>query len=274
MSVIVVGKNSFLAGGLRENPKASEWVFLSHEEALEPNRLDNADVLINFALHPSFLKDPYDRNKDLDTKLASILPKECQYIALSSRMVYGPPIKKDEGLEESGPYNPQNAYGENKLAIEKSLQGLVAQDKLTILRLSNIFGFEPGRHTFFGAALKNLHTNKAITFDIAEDCVRDFLPRDKFTEYLIQIAKSPQPGIFNVGCGYGVECGQIANWIIEGYGEGRIIVTDQSRKGEFFLNMKHTLTTYRLSPVTKDDIRQACIKCGQELKFNGLAQDA
>lgn len=267
MTVVAIGKNSFLAQGVRKNNFAKSWVFLSHDEVEDQKSVvQNASILVNFAFSPDLLKE--DRREDaetIDEKLAGLIAGDCHYISLSSRMVYGPG-DKDKGLKEDSPCLPETPYGRNKLYIENSLRNSIAPEKLTILRPSNIFDYEPGRHTFFGAALKNLRLHNTITFDIAADCVRDFLPLNIFAKYLEHIVQSPIAGTYNLGCGFGVTCGQIAAWIIEGYGHGEVVVTDQSRKGEFFLDMSKTLIAYGLDALSESDIRKACIACGHELK--------
>lgn len=267
MSVVAVGKNSFLAQSVRQHSRADKWIWLSHREAADAaETFKNATCVVNFAFSPELKNGEYDPGHDIDRTVAKQLPAAAHYIMLSTRMVYGA-AKRGRGLSEDDECLPANAYGRNKKIIEENLKRSLPPEKLTILRPSNIFGYEPGRRTFFGTALKNLAENKTIAFDIDPQCVRDFLPAHIFADYLYKIANRPAAGIFNLGCGFGVECGKIASWLIEGYGEGKIVVTDTSRKGEFFLNMEKTLSAYQLNETGEDDIRRACLECGRELRY-------
>ncbi len=268
MTIVAVGKNSYLAQSVREHAPADEWKWLSHDEAKNaPELLKSASCVINFAFAPELQKGDYDPQYDIDRIIAKQLPANTHYIMLSTRMIYG--AGKGKGFFEDDEPLPENAYGRNKAIIEENLKNSLPQEKLTILRLSNVFGYEPGRHTFFGIALKNLAIKRTVTFDIDPSCVRDFLPAHIFAGYLHKIANAPIGGTFNIGCGFGIQSGQIISWIMEGYGDGELVVTDTSRKGEFFLSMEKTLHAYHLEQASESDIREAAIACGQKLKsFN------
>ncbi|PZO87122.1 MAG: hypothetical protein DI626_04745 [Micavibrio aeruginosavorus] len=268
MTIVAVGKNSFLAQSVREFSPADKWIWLSHDEAKHtPEILNNASCVINFAFSPELQKGDYDPQYDIDRIIAKQLSTNVHYIMLSTRMVYG--AGRGKGFSEQDKPQPENTYGRNKAIIEENLKKSWPEEKLTILRLSNIFGYEPGRHTFFGIALKNLATKNAVTFNIDPSCMRDFLPAHIFADYVYKIACAPTGGIFNIGCGFGIQSGQVVSWIIEGYGRGELVVTDNSRKGEFFLSMEKTLSAYALKQASESDIREAAIACGKRLKsFN------
>lgn len=266
MTIVAVGKNSFLAQNIRHHADTSTWTWLTHKEALSaPNALHAASVLINFAFSPDLVKGPYDPLQDLDSHLAEMIQAQnTHFVMLGTRMVYGQP-SHTRGFREDDTLVPDNVYGRNKKIIEETLRDILPANRLTILRLSNVFGYEPGRSTFFGTALQNLALHKTITFDIAPDSIRDFLPARLFAERIDKIVRNPVSGTYNIGCGFGVECGDIARWIIEGYGDGELVVTGTSRKGEFYLDTGKAMRTFDLPPVTKEDILQACLDCGQRL---------
>lgn len=266
IDTVVVGKNSFLARQFKEHISPQNILFLSHNEALsQPQNLEMARVLVNFAFAPALSTDAYKTSLDIDTRLAQLAGKETRYVMISSRMVYGEAVNSLAFSEEMPP-SPTSCYGVNKLIVEGRLKEYVSPNNLTILRLSNVFGFEPQRKTFFGAALTNLHKYKRMRFDIAPESVRDFLPAAIFASYLDRILNEPTAGTFNIGSGLGISCLDITKWIIDGYGEGEAIFKSEERRGEFVLDTQHASKTFALLPVSKDDIRQSCIDCGRRLK--------
>ena len=165
MPIVVVGKNSFLANHIVGLESCRDWLFLTHQEALKSNDwIEKSDLVINFAFAPELMVDDYDPMLDIDTILAEKIEhkKSIHYIMLSTRTVYGHSIYENHILKESQIPKPFTAYGQSKLKIEQSLIDILGNKRLTILRLANIFGYEPARHTFFGRALKTLKEEKKI----------------------------------------------------------------------------------------------------------------
>jgi len=259
MTLIAVGKSSFLARAVAaKNPPG--WVFLSHEEALGDTRWTrDAACVVNFAFSPRLRTGNYEASEDIDSRLLALAP--AKYIMLSTRMVYGP---AGSALDETSAAQPSTPYGTNKLLVEQALQAK-AVDRVTILRLSNIFGHEYGRPTFFGHALTTLKDKGEIAFDMDPDQRRDFLSVWRFADMLLTVAESPHAGVFNLGSGIGTACGDIANWLIEGYGTGSLAVNDSGKKDEFRLDTAKLSKAYGLPAVTAEDIRQDCIAVGKNL---------
>jgi UDP-glucose 4-epimerase len=265
MSVVAVGKSSFIAGAIRErNPRG--WRFLSHEEALKDSRwAADARCVFNFALDPSFKSKGYDPDKDIDSRLAHIVAdRPVHYIMMSSRMVYGQGPDRF-GLTEDTPSAPTNIYGASKRATEKSLTSIVAPEKLTILRGANIFGLEHGRNSFFGRAMSSLVSDKRIVFDMDAESIRDFLSVWDLADALIAIAQKPVFGLYNLGSGFGTACGQIAAWLIEGYGAGELVARGEA-DDQYWLDMTLARKTYDLPLMTPARLRDNCLRCGRWLR--------
>lgn len=259
MTLIAVGKSSFLARAVAAK-KPPGWVFLSHEEALSDTTWTRgADCVVNFAFSPRLRSGNYEASEDIDSQLLALTP--AKYIMLSTRMVYGPAGGK---LDETNAPQPNTAYGTNKLLVEQALQAKAA-DRVTILRLSNIFGHEYGRSSFFGHALTTLKDKGEIVFDMNPAQQRDFLSVWRFADMLLAVAQNPVAGVFNVGSGIGTACGDIATWLIEGFGAGRLAVNDSGKRDEFHLDTAKLRNTYALPVVTAEDIRQDCIAVGKNL---------
>lgn len=251
MTIVAVGKSSFLARAVAEIAPGKDWIFLGHKEALaNTSWADKAQCVVNFAYAPG---------NEIDTRLAKLIKmKTAHYVMLSSRLVYGqgPDFF---GLKEGRSETPSNAYGTEKLVAEKAMASSLDKNRLTILRMGNVFGNEPGRKTFFGHALTGLKKSGKITFDMSPDSQRDFLPVSYCAQAIVKIAQAPKPGLFNLGSGFGTTCGEIAEWLIEGNGQGELVVTDNRKHDQFWLDMTKTRDTYKLPLVTREAIKDSVL---------------
>lgn len=255
MSTIIIGKNSFLASHLQKRDAAVEWEFLTHQQAFDrPNDLKNAEVIVNCAYHPDLYYGEYDADKDTDFAIASLIQNStAHYIMMSSRMVYGP-APYDLVINEDYELEPDSQYGKNKLIIEKTLQNILPPKRLTILRMSNIFGFEPDRPRFFGQMITSLKNEGVIRFDIAPESQRDFLSVWAWAGYIEQIIRAPEGGIFNISAGFGTTPQELADILIKEYGSGEVVYTDTSIEGQFILNVRKAMRTFELTPYTQMDL--------------------
>lgn len=264
MTIVVVGKNGLMGTEMQRHFSGTEWLFLSHSEALaDTTWTKTARCLINFAFSPALRVNDYDENEDIDSRLASLTQPHTHYIMMSSRTVYGPaPI--DSCLRESDKPAPQTPYAHNKLHIEQRLTDQL-KDRLTVLRGANVFGHEAGRKSFFGMALASLKNKGQIVFDMDPAVKRDFLAVWHVADALGRIAASPKPGLYNLGSGYGTPCRDIASWLIEGYGSGEMVSTSDELRDDFYLDMTKTKTAFKLPAVTPAMMRQDCVDCGRAL---------
>lgn len=262
MSVFVIGKSGLLGNALRDQ---AGWAFLSHREAFDDTGwVNRAGCIINCAFSPALRHGPYQETEDVDLALARIIgDRPCNYIMLSSRAVYGPSDAM-QSLSETDIPRPTNHYAKNKLHIENALQSLL-QERLTILRLSTMFGMELHRPSFFGIAMTGLLERGVITLDMNPAVERDFYAVRQFAEDLPVIAHAPRPGLYNLGSGVGTACGRIAEWLIEGFGRGTYTAGTEM-KDPFRLDMAKTRSAWPALPVmTPEDIREDTLRCGRWL---------
>lgn len=260
MSIFVIGKNGLLGQSLKIH---NGWNFLSHAEALSnPSWVSQASCVINCAFAPALRTDPYNEADDIDLTLARMIGTEkCHYIMISSRAAYGPCETPDQGWSEGDISHPQTHYAKNKLHIEQTLKSILG-NRLTILRLATMFGHELNRPSFFGIAMTGLKENNTITLDMHPDVPRDFYAVWRFAEAMSVIATTPKPGLYNLGSGHGTKCGDIARWLIAGYGQGHMTHTTD-HKDPFFLNMERTYAAWPDMPVTtQQDVREDVLHCG------------
>ena len=71
-------------------------------------------------------------------------------------------------------------------------------------------------------------------------------------------------GIFNVGCGFPVAAGDIAGWVIEGFGRGRVVSGSDEIRDAFFLNTSRLQDRTGLS-LSPDALRDRCREIGRRL---------
>lgn len=232
--ILVFARNSFLARQVISALPAGACVPVSHDAVERTDLLDGIATVISFALSPDLRRDDYDLDGDPDVRLAQrIGERPIRHVMLSTRKVYAPSARP---LSERDPLRPSDAYGRNKLRIEQRLRDLLG-DRLTVLRLGNIFGYERGRRTFLGLALDRLAGEGAIHFDMSPFVVRDFLPVERAADILADIARDPPGGVLNVGSGIGLATGRLALWILKGYGRGHLVIESPGEHDPFVLDV-------------------------------------
>jgi UDP-glucose 4-epimerase len=263
-SVLLVGKNSLIGSALiRSNSGQHAIEAVSHDANWDLLDWDRFDIVVNMACNPRYMREPYQQAFDFDRSLAErVRLTKCHYIMLSTRRVYGrsAPIPASELTITS----PDDNYGRNKLTTEQAVQSILG-DRCTILRVSNVFDFEPGRHTFFGIALGTLKQENKIVLDVSPFVSRDFVHVEDFAGMLLRIIDHAPVGILNVGSGRATEIGRIALWLLEGFGGGQLVVVDPTERDQFELDISRFEALFgRLIPVK--DIRARCIDIGRRLR--------
>jgi nucleoside-diphosphate-sugar epimerase len=170
-------------------------------------------------------------------------------------------------MTEQAKPQPSGFYATAKYMTEQELQSILGPH-LTILRLANICGFEWGRESFFGRMQATLKQQSRIVFDMHPDSIRDFLPVEDCANMIAAIARQPVPGIFNAGSGFGTSCCKVAEWLMEGYGSGKLEVENDNRNDQFWLDMSKTATTFNAPAIAPEALRQRCLSYGERLRQN------
>ena len=270
MSVAVVGPGSLTAGALRARPEAAGWRFVRWQDAVAGDDwLDGVATVVNCAYHPRLRRgEPYDPGLDVDLAIARRIARRdgTRLLMLSTRAVYGP-AGDDPVLREDRPPRPDRPYGVSKLETERALAALL-DDRLTVLRLSNVFGDEaiPGRGTFLGIALASLRARGAIALDIDPAVARDFVPVESVADAIARVVAAPRAGTFNVGAGVATPVGDVAGWLVEGFGSGRVEVLDRRRHDAFSMDIGAAVAAFGIAPVPPGAIRARCLAIGRSLR--------
>lgn len=261
MKVVLVGKNSFLARLFRARTKLLDIVELSHGDVASTS-FASADCVINFALDPRLMREPYDSERDIDLAIAAKLPASTRYVMMSSRMVYA--ADEAAGAVEHRATG-LNQYGCNKLETERRLHGLLG-DRLAIVRVANVLGWDAGcpRTSFLLRVIGSLRDNNRIVYDISPFVRKDFITAEYLVHAIEQACAPSCAGAFNLGSGMAIEVGHIAMWIIEGYGRGELVITSPRHVDEFWLDMTRAQEVFG-SPPSLEQLRAACLTLGRTI---------
>ena len=178
--------------------------------------------------------DSYRTRYDLDVETGKIaMENGCHYVMMSTRKVYGGHTELESFTEES-PLDPYDHYSENKMISEQRLTSF--GDNVTILRGSNIFGFEYGRQSFMGYCMTQLKDYGIVTYEYDPELKRDFIDIDTVCKVLKKVAEVKPKGIYNLSSNTGLEIGNVTKYLIKGYGEGKIVVSSQEVEEQFILD--------------------------------------
>ena len=260
---LLIGSGSHLGGALL----AAEGDGLSidavpHTVDLESLNCDEYSVVVNMGYDPRYMREPYAEELDFDLAVARrVARSSTHYVMISTRRVYGQPMpfRIDEGCVPQ----PQDHYGRNKYRTEQQVHELLGP-RCTIVRVANVFGFEPGRHTFFGIALDSLKRNNKIVLDVSPFVRRDFIYIDDFARTLRRVLAVRPEGLFNLGSGESTAIGHVALWMIEGYGKGDLVVISPVERDSFELNIDKLMRA--IGPMGESmTIRKHCNKIGERL---------
>ncbi len=272
--ILLVGSHSFLASRfLALSQRRGALRTASHNNVFESGNPRDARLVVNFAIHPEYRVAPYNEDIDFDLRLArSIAGHSTRYVMLSTRAVY--PEERAFPASEDTPAIGFNAYGRNKAETEHALTDLLG-DRLTVLRIANVMGYEAGRsrRTFMGMALDRLRETGEIQLDIAPNVRRDFIPDDRFVAALDAVIDNPAPGALNVGSGVPCQVGDIAQWLIQGFGSGKIVITSNRQVDEFVLDVSRLNENYGVR-TSREDIRAFCIELGRRLSKDATSRSS
>lgn len=254
--VLVGSPSSFLARAFLATMPAERVVGIGHGERVRPAGMNGLSAVLAFGRDPDLGLPGWSPERDATLRLADIArERDLPFLFLSTRKVYASD-DAEHPLGEDAPLGPTDAYGRGKLALERALADRLAE-RLTVLRLGNIFGFEAGhgRRTFAGILLDRLRADGRIAIDVAATTRRDFLPVGDFARILARLVEAPPGGMLNVGSGVGLELGRIAACVIEGYGAGRLDVLADAERDGFTLDC--TRLSSQVGPLPERDMIEA-----------------
>lgn len=268
MNLILIGRSSFIATHIASASASSDVLSkqFSRDDHFESG-LGSGDVVINCALSPRYSVERYKEDHDIDLAIA----RRANYLGarvvmLSTRRVYSAARRwnaQEDGVESGD----ETAYGQNKAITEQAILSMDSRN--AVLRLSNVFGMEfcagRPRNTFFGIMLRRLKEEDVIQFDMSYNTLRDFIPVELCAKAIIRFVQSTDAGVINLGAGFPTRCGDLASWVIKGYGRGRLQVDSPIARDEFYLNS--ALWTSKFGRICEPiELKNYCIDIGRQLK--------
>ena len=135
------------------------------------------------------------------------------------------------------PLGPVDAYGRNKLTIERLLSNLRRQAHGPADR--NVVGYDrhSARPSFMSMMLGRLAEEGRVVLDVSPFVQRDFLPIEQVAAAIRMALNHDLTGVFNIGSGASVESG-VALWVIERFGRGELVISSPRVHDEFVLDVR------------------------------------
>lgn len=260
--ILVISPSSFICRAFLGQAPADAAITVADRFTWTEFDLGAFDVVINFAFDPRMRGEAYVPERDFDGHVAEACAgRPCHFVMLSSRRAYGPGT--GAAYHEDDALRPADTYGRNKAESEARVRRALG-DACSILRVSNVFGFEPGRHTFFGRALQTLRDEGRITLDVNPFVDRDFIAVEDCAALLWRVVAAKPRGVFNLGRGEALAIGRVALWLIEGFGRGDLVVISPEERDAFAMDLAR-LTEVCGPLAWRTGVRDQCLGIGRRL---------
>jgi nucleoside-diphosphate-sugar epimerase len=230
---LIVGRNSFIGKSFFHSIKDVDIIDYSDIIFTDFTKYD---TVLNCIITPEMRVEPWKERNNIDLSIGrTAITNDCHYIMMSTRKVYGSNSEL-KVYDENSNTNPSDYYSENKLIVENKLQDL--KGSLTIVRASNVYGFEYGRNSFMGFCMNQLKQTNRIVYNVNPRAQRDFISIKHLCEVLKLVVDIKPQGVYNVSSNHGTEIGEVAKSLIEGYGQGEFIADWQGNQNQdqFILN--------------------------------------
>lgn len=251
--LLVTGAGGFIGRAIVQ-ALGKQALALGHRACERPDQLAGVSAIVHAGRDPRLGKADYRIEDDVELTLARIAAERgLPFLTLGTRKVYAPAAAP---LHENAPLGPTDRYGEQKLQMEEKLLALLGE-RLTRLRLANIFGFERGRQGFIGLMLHGLERDDTIRFDMSPFVARDFLPVETAPAAIARLLQAPPGGIVNIGSGIPLETGRLALAVIEGKGAGQLLVESAAARDAFTLDVERMRALTGLAIDTPAILRRA-----------------
>jgi nucleoside-diphosphate-sugar epimerase len=115
-------------------------------------------------------------------------------------------------------------------------------------------------------AISRLLEQKRLVFPFSAFTPRDFLPVQEFARLLAAMIEQRPAGIFNVGSGLALPVGQICLWIMEGFGQGEVIITKPHQFDRFRLDITKLEAALGPQPDLTPMIYESSVAIGRTMR--------
>ena len=263
MTILVVG-GGFIGGAIVRALGPERGRLVSHSRLEAPDILHGVETVVFAGRHPRLGRADWSIDADLEPPLARLADRlGASFVSLCTRKVYAP---SSLPLAEESRIGPTDLYGQQKLLVERTLLGILGP-RLTRLRLANVFGYErsPHRSSFLTSLLGTLAAEGEIRFAMSPFVTRDFVPVEKVAAWVAHLAERPPGGVLNIGSGVPLPTGQLALWILEGFGHGRLVIENPADLDPFVLDIRKLRGLIPDAGFSFEQLREYCRDLGRRL---------
>ena len=135
-----------------------------------------------------------------------------RFVYLSSTRVYmGAQATAEDAPLQVQASNPDYLYNLSKLLGENLCR--YAPKPATVVRLSNVYGFDGSAANFLPRIINQALTTNEIKFQTALDSAKDYIALPSAVDLLLAIARRGKPQTYNLASGRNVSHGEIAQAI-------------------------------------------------------------
>jgi nucleoside-diphosphate-sugar epimerase len=200
--IYILGINSFIGRNFYLKLKREKLpVFcLSHADYESLHAVTDNDTIINFCgVNRATTETDYNDGNFIFVKdIINVIKKGMArpyFIHISSLMVHG---FLDKQLNDLPEY--QRYFIISKLNAERYIIDNYPDDKLCIIRPSNIYGYDcqPYTNNLLVTLIYEKITQNYKTFKINKNCIRNFLSIDGLCDSILSILRSQRHGIYNI----------------------------------------------------------------------------
>lgn len=247
--IVIIGNKSFIQENLFEYLKKKFNVKKIKFQNIKKINLSKVDYLINCSSHKNFFDKNYKKKFDRNYTLSTLIMKQnVKLIILSSRQVYEPKLN----ITEKSKIKPINLYAKNCIKSEVNCEKIL-NNRLIVLRLSNIFGYEVGKKkkpSLISIFIRGLKKKK-VTFDNNYYLHKDFLPINYLSKYIYRILlKDDFSGILNVGSGISLS---VYNFLKKIKNNKKVSIKVMLKKN--FKDKSYSFNTKKLIKITKINLK-------------------
>jgi nucleoside-diphosphate-sugar epimerase len=226
--IYILGENSFLAKHLYleiKTQKKYNVILLNHKNYHDVKTANETDIVINFCgVNRANSEDDYEEaNHIFLRKIIQNLSSKPFFIHFSSLMVYG---FKDKDINDLTNY--QKWFIKSKLNGEKYLCENYPEEKLCIIRPSNIYGYDC--LPYYNNLLSSLVYEKINGFNkinnINKNCIRNMLSVNNLISEVYKVIENNKYGKYNMISNNDTSLEQIINYIYDNKIPAYLVLND------------------------------------------------
>jgi len=213
--ITVLGASGFIGSHLakRLNTRGSEYQAIGRLDVLPDGSLGH--VIYCIGLTADFRSRPLDTVEAHVCKLMEILRDGCfeSLLYLSSTRLYtGVDSTREDTPVRITSLEPGDLYNASKVMGESLV--LNCGRRTRVARISNVYGADFNSDNFLSSIIRDALVHKKIVLQTSADSAKDYISVDNVADMLLEIATSGAERIYNLGSGFNVSNGQLADTLL------------------------------------------------------------